>query len=150
MSVGVLALALGIAAAPPLGASLAEVWAGLGAKARFGPGCPDGAGRPVVEVAAVYRGAPTWLRAEFGRDWRVASLHVVEPDARAADAAACGARLARRAGVRAGARWDGPLLWFSATAPAVAGVPARWRALWRASRGECRVMLTIGPEETRA
>lgn len=154
MSAAVVAAALGLVAAPEIGATIAQAFEQLGSEAVFGPGCIDQtAVRTIVAparwtrtVPERWRGAAVVVMAEID-DRAVTAIHLARPAMRAAGEADCRAAFAQLSGTAPSRTfWRGADLVMEYPAGRIAGHPAHFRAIYRASRQSCRTMLTIGPE----
>ena len=155
MSGAAIAAALGLISAPGLGATIAQAFDQMGPDAVFGPNCGSSAVTTAIIAPPRWRaGAPArWradgvtLFAEVGSR-NVTAVHLANPIAHAADEAACAAQLRLLAGPETiESRWQGPDRISTSAAPPVAGRRAQYRAVYSASRHECRTMLTIAAGE---
>ena len=150
-----IAVALGLWFAPALGAPLLASFNALGPDAVFGPGCSDDAPswrtvqaparwrRPPAPAAAILGPSPLTVMAEFKGD-AVRSIHLSRQPERHMSASACRDQLAVMPGGAIRESYAGAVRLFERTTSTIARHPARYRALFRSSRNECRIMLTIG------
>jgi hypothetical protein len=156
VSAAAIAAALGLLTAPALGATVAEAFDQMGLDALFGPNCSTSDVTTAIIAPPRWRsGVPKrWqsegvtLVAEIGGS-TVSSVHVAKPTAHAADEPDCMKQLVALAGPGAiDKAWRGPDRILTSAAPPLAGYAAHYRAVYNASRHECRTMLTIAAEGT--
>lgn len=148
-----LAAALGLLFVPSFGASVVDTFNALGPDAVFGPGCGDGNGNLTVQAPAHSRGGNSvkvletdasrvTLMAEFVKG-SVRSVHLSLPASQHQSAARCREGLARYGQGAISQQGYGNMVIFERAAKPIANTEARYRALYRPLRAECRVMLTI-------
>ncbi len=152
MTASGIAAALGLLAAPSIGATVADAFTQLGPDAVFGLGCGDRSATKSVEAPARWiTGAPRGWRPDSVTimaeiDGRVVTaVHVANPASGATSEDACRAALVDLAGAQpVTSEWRGADLVMATALTSIAHQPARYRAVYRASRHQCRTMLTIG------
>ncbi len=147
--------ALGLRYAPALGMTLLAAFNAIGPDAVFGPGCGgDFADLKTVQAPARWRRVPPPVAAALGQSGLVVmaemqgdivrSVHLARQPEQRMSARACRTRLEALSGGAIRSTYTGQVEVFERSILPIANHAARYRALFRASREECRVMLTIG------
>jgi hypothetical protein len=149
-----IAVTLGLLAAPALGSTIGQTLQAMGQDAVFGPGCGDTDAGRTIQAPARWTGQPLGAAAELGREPLVVmaafdgqivrSVHLSRTPLRHVTADECRAQLFPLSGHAVDSGYGGTAQVFEHAIANIAGSPARYRAIYRPMRGDCRVMLTIG------